>query len=73
MDPVKIKEDPFKYTHTDNVICPYCDHEHEDSYEFGCFGDECGEIECEECDKPIYWVRHITVKYTSKKDESRRN
>ena len=47
------------------IICPYCGEENEDSWEFG---DSEDEQECYECGKYFSWERHTSVSYTSKAD-----
>jgi hypothetical protein len=47
---------------TKNIKCPYCDYEHEDSYEWK---DECGNTECHSCDKEFYYSRYVKVTYST--------
>lgn len=47
---------------TDEIVCPYCGHEFECSYEYNE-----GLIECEECGKNFSFYKTISVYYTSNK------
>jgi len=48
----------------DNIRCPYCGHEHRDSWEFG-LGEDDGEDECVECERSFKWSRQVTVTYST--------
>ena len=50
---------------TENIICPYCGKENYDSYEnlILCFKD----IECEECGKIFWMIRHVLITYSTQK------
>ena len=53
---------------TDEVLCPYCGHEHCDSGEF--FTNRTStEIECDECGKAFLCSQNIVVSYTTSKKE----
>lgn len=50
------------------IVCPHCDHKHEDSYDYfsyrSCDGD-VREIECADCEKEFEVTIHISWKYSS--------
>lgn len=50
------------------IICPYCDHKHEDSYEYfnyrSCDGDTT-EIECANCEGEFEVEVHISWEFSS--------
>lgn len=54
---------------TDNVVCPWCGHEHDCSWEFFDDGHESTEAECGECDKPFTASRDVSVTYSTKRKE----
>ena len=47
---------------TDEIVCPYCGHEFEDS-----FGYNEGIVKCEECGKNFGFYKIVNVYYTSNK------
>jgi hypothetical protein len=53
---------------TDEVICPYCKHSHEDSWDFfTSTSQECTEVNCDECDGEFVTCRTNSVTYSSHK------
>lgn len=44
-------------------ICPWCNHEHYDSWE-SC---DSGVFDCEKCERQFHCERDVTVSYTCKK------
>lgn len=54
----------FDTDYTDNIICPYCNSEDEDSWEYDC--DE-GVIACSNCNKKFNYSRSRSVAYTTSK------
>ena len=48
-------------TNTELIVCPFCGHEHIDSWE----QEESGNFECEECENVFYVSVQIEVSYTS--------
>jgi hypothetical protein len=63
----EIEENGINCRYTDEIVCPYCGHEFQDSYEyFGKSGDEA-EIECtdEDCEKKFRCSPDISVTYVS--------
>lgn len=48
---------------TDEITCPYCGHEHIDSWEYR--NDE-GSMQCGECSKYFRWDRDVSVYYSSR-------
>ena len=55
----------IEHEYTKDIVCPYCGEEVGDSWEFQ---DECGELECYECNKKFHWNRIITVEYCTSAD-----
>lgn len=57
--------------YTSEIVCPYCGHEHRDSWDYGIDGNE--EIECrsETCGKRFYVESVTTVEYVSERIEDR--
>lgn len=49
--------------YTDEVVCPYCGYEYNDSWEFYDYEEE----ECCECGKSFYLSRHVEVTYCTEK------
>ena len=57
----------------DEAVCPYCGHEHDDSWEFFSGSDGDGSettVTCNECDKDFILRLHVDVCYTSAKQKS---
>ncbi len=54
----------MKHEYTDEVVCPYCFHEHSDSWEFN---DWVEGYECHECEKPFNVTRNVTINYSTSK------
>lgn len=57
-----MREIDHKYT--DELVCPYCGHEHRDSWEAS---DDDGSFWCGECDAEFSYTRHISVSYSTSK------
>jgi DNA-directed RNA polymerase subunit RPC12/RpoP len=60
--------DEIDYELTDEIVCPYCGHEHGDSHEYferQLFAD----VECAECGKEFECSQDVSVTYTSSKKE----
>jgi DNA-directed RNA polymerase subunit RPC12/RpoP len=53
------------HRYTDEVVCPYCGYEFEDSWEFFTNDQEDTEIDCDECDKTFVASRNITITYST--------
>ena len=52
------------HTYTHNIVCPYCGHENQESWDFdGTFG----ETDCPDCEKVFEWRRETVVYYTTTK------
>lgn len=47
--------------YTDNLVCPYCGWEHDDTYDM----NEAGEHSCEKCDKNFSYDVYYSKSYTS--------
>lgn len=55
-------KEPKEHYGTDNIICPYCGYEYEDSWEY----DESDEhYECINCGSYFSYEREVSVKYYS--------
>ncbi len=54
----------IEHEYTDNVVCPYCGYEDEDSWELD---DDSGETECGSCDKKFEYSRNRSVDYCTSK------
>lgn len=54
----------YEVCQTAAIVCPYCGHEHCDSWEYGA-GDDNGETECGECGLPFLWTREVSVTYST--------
>lgn len=52
---------------TDDIVCPYCGHEHGDSWEFDLSGS--GIVECNKCEREFKAAREIEVYYWSEEIE----
>jgi len=51
---------------TDEITCPYCGYEYEQSFEFGDYDDE---VLCESCNKTFSMARYERVSYSTEKTE----
>jgi len=49
-------------SYTDLITCPWCEHEHQDSFEM-----EDGQHDCEVCEKPFEVSHDVTVTYSTSK------
>lgn len=56
---------PQEHSGTDNIVCPYCDYVHRDSWEIGS-RDESGAMFCHGCNKAFLWSRYTQTTYSSK-------
>jgi len=58
-----------KYCNQDNIVCPYCDYEIEDVWDCirdnGCDDDDCGVIECEQCEKEFEVTIHKEITFST--------
>lgn len=61
--------EPTEFDGTDEIVCPYCGHRYEDSYECGG-NDEYLEEECEDCGREFYVTRIIDISYDTKPKEA---
>lgn len=57
-------EKEIDHEYTSNIVCPYCGHEYQDSWETE---EDYGTQECGECDKKFSYSRNVTVEYTTTK------
>ncbi|GBR02122.1 hypothetical protein ACFFGF_04935 [Asaia lannensis] len=53
---------------TDEIVCPYCGHEHEASWEFNLEGVD-GLVDCDACERKFRAMQEVTVRYSSRKIE----
>ena len=56
--------DEFDHWHTPEIVCPYCGHVYQDSWDFD--GDS-GETWCGECEKLFFYQRDFDVYYDTEK------
>ncbi len=64
----KIDEhNPYVTQYTPEIICPYCGHEHGDSWEYGGGGEDTDTAICDECDREFEWSRFIITEYSTKR------
>ncbi len=56
--------DEDRSVYADEVTCPYCGYEYNDSWEF----PDDGEEECPECGKKFNYTRNVSVSYECYKD-----
>lgn len=61
------EQQPIEHERTDEIVCPWCGHEHADSWEFG----DGSEMVCGECDNVFVFRKMVTVTYSTQKKESR--
>lgn len=54
---------------TDEVVCPWCGHVYQDSWEFFRRGETEGKARCEQCNKPFFIWQEMQVTYTTAKKE----
>lgn len=53
-----------QYIH--EIVCPFCGYEFNNSFEYGKdYNEDLGLIECEDCGKEFYAVRHISISYNT--------
>jgi len=57
--------DELDYLHNDEVVCPYCDYEHSDSWDFGLKDGNESEIECGDCEKTFTVISELEVHYST--------
>ena len=57
------------YSHTNEIVCPYCGAEQCDSWELFLDDREDAEDECGECGKAFFVTQHVSVTYSSSKKE----
>ena len=60
----------IKHEYTNEIVCPYCGYEFDDSCECGegC-EEDIGLVECDECEKEFYATRSFTITYSTAKAE----
>lgn len=52
------------HSYTEEIVCPYCGYEHENSWEWEGSG---GREECAECGKEFKWESETVVTYCTEK------
>ena len=55
--------DEINHQYTSELVCPYCGHEHTDSWELA---DTQDRYDCESCSKRFSYTSEITRTFTSK-------
>ena len=56
----------IEHEYTDEIVCPYCGYEFGYSYEYDDgYLEDCGLVECGECDKEFYAIRNISITYST--------
>ncbi len=61
-------KEPLKHEYTDEVVCPYCGHKHDESYEFFNELEETAVgVSCGMCDREFNAVRRISVDYSTQR------
>lgn len=67
-----MENEEFDTEYTDEIVCPWCGHEHEDSWDhFSSYGCNTCEFDCDSCGKTIYVEQIVKVTYSSSKEESK--
>lgn len=56
----------WEHWRMDDIVCPYCEHKFQDSWEFN---QDSGEIECYDCEKTFFYERVVDVHYSTSKLE----
>jgi transcription elongation factor Elf1 len=64
METKKTKYTKIDHEYTDNIVCPYCGHEHIDSWEYDC---NDAEAYCGGCGEEFSYERIIQINYTTRK------
>lgn len=59
-----MEDKEIDHEYTNEVVCPYCGYEHNDSYEYSEFDDE---FECNGCSEIFIMERNIEITYSTKK------
>jgi transposase-like protein len=60
--------DEIDHTLTNEPVCPWCGHAHQDAFEWGVRSDEGNHI-CDKCHRRFHWERDISVTYDTEKCE----
>lgn len=55
----------MNHKYTKDIMCPYCNHEVSDSYEYNDYSDE--NIECPECGEEFYLEVYTEINYSTSK------
>jgi transcription elongation factor Elf1 len=50
---------------TDEIVCPHCGHEYENSTEFLFNSRDNGDDTCDVCEKEFHWEAEYSVAYTT--------
>lgn len=60
----------YKYYANDNAVCPHCDYEDRDSWEWARENFQQGAVDCGNCGKEFYLKVQHEITYTTAKTES---
>ena len=69
----QIDDNDYKYSYTDEIVCPFCLYKFSDSWEYGIEFDRDNtaggtiEVKCQTCDNEFEVTRNITINYISGK------
>jgi DNA-directed RNA polymerase subunit RPC12/RpoP len=55
-----------EHVDTDNMVCPYCNHELSDSYDYELDEYNDNEVECPHCGQTFIATKDVTVTYSSR-------
>lgn len=55
----------------DEIICPFCDYQYEQSNEFCIDNTDCGELVCEKCEKPFKWEAEFVINFITRRIEGK--
>lgn len=62
-------EKQINHSWTEQIVCPHCGYEHEDSWDFYLNADDNSvRLFCYRCDKPFMSDREVEVTYTTRKE-----
>ena len=67
LDAMPDEYDKWDYRHNDNIVCPYCNYEIDDTSEFHSAIDHEEEHECSRCDNTFALEGDISIHWTTKR------
>ena len=50
-------------TYGENLACPFCGCINRDAWDLGSGGEECGEVDCDFCEREYTYARMVHVTY----------